>query len=122
MEAGSAAARPRRIGWRLWAVVPVLLLAIAVGAVVSSGSSLADLIGTNPPPADEFDIRRVEFSPGLRTVRSTASSSCGTPIRSSPGASSATNRPIAAASTTTGIRPASQGGRRTGGAAASINP
>jgi zinc transporter, ZIP family len=52
------------MGWRLWAVVPVLLLAIAVGAVVSSGSSLADLVGTNPPPADEFDIRRVEFSPG----------------------------------------------------------
>jgi zinc transporter, ZIP family len=63
MEAGSATARGR-MGWRLWAVVPVLLLAIAVGAVVSSGSSLADLIGTNPPPADEFDIRRVEFSPG----------------------------------------------------------
>ena len=63
MEAGSATARPR-VGWRLWAVVPVLLLAIAVGAVVSSGSSLAELIGTNPPPADEFDIRRVEFEPG----------------------------------------------------------
>jgi zinc transporter ZupT len=63
MEAGSAAARGR-VGWRLWALVPVLLLAVAVGAVVSSGSSLAELIGTNPPPADEFDIRRVEFSPG----------------------------------------------------------
>ncbi len=63
MEAGSAAARGR-MGWRLWAVVPVLLLAIAVGVVVTSGSSLVDLVGTNPPPADEFDIRRVEFSPG----------------------------------------------------------
>ena len=52
------------MGWRLWAVVPVLLLALAVGVVVSSGSSLVDLVGTNPPPADEFDIRRVEFSPG----------------------------------------------------------
>jgi hypothetical protein len=41
-----------------------LALAVAVGAVVSSGSSLVDLVGTNPPPADEFDIRRVEFSPG----------------------------------------------------------
>jgi zinc transporter ZupT len=48
----------------LWAVVPVVLLAIAVGAVVTSGSSLVDLVGTNPPPADEFDIRRVEFDPG----------------------------------------------------------
>ncbi|MGH3132248.1 MAG: ZIP family metal transporter [Gaiellaceae bacterium] len=63
MEAGSASVRGR-VGWRLWAVVPVLLLALAVGAVVTSGSSLVDLVGTNPPPADEFDIRRVEFSPG----------------------------------------------------------
>lgn len=63
MEAGSATARAR-MGWRLWAVVPVLLLALAVGAVVTSGSALVDLVGTNPPPADEFDIRRVEFSPG----------------------------------------------------------
>ena len=63
MEAGSATARGR-MGWRLWAVVPVLLLAIAVGLVVTSGSSLVELVGTNPPPADEFDIRRVEFSPG----------------------------------------------------------
>jgi len=64
VEAGSAAAPPSRAGWRLWAVVPVLLLAIAVGFVVTSGSSLVDLVGTNPPPADEFDIRRVEFDPG----------------------------------------------------------
>ena len=64
MEAQSAAERRGRLDWRLWAVVPVLLLALAVGLVVNSGSSLADLVGTNPPPADEFDIRRVEFSPG----------------------------------------------------------
>ena len=64
MEARSAASDPRRLNWRLWAVVPVLLLAIAVGVVVSAGSSLVDLVGSNPPPADEFDIRRVEFEPG----------------------------------------------------------
>jgi zinc transporter ZupT len=64
MEAQSAAPGRSRLDWRVWAVIPVLLLAIAVGFVVSSGSSLADLVGTNPPPADEFDIRRVEFSPG----------------------------------------------------------
>jgi zinc transporter, ZIP family len=63
MEVGAATSRAR-MGWRLWAVVPVLLLALAVGIVVTSGSSLVDLVGTNPPPADEFDIRRVEFSPG----------------------------------------------------------
>jgi zinc transporter, ZIP family len=64
VEAQSAAPERSRLDWRVWAVVPVLLLAIVVGFVVSSGSSLADLVGTNPPPADEFDIRRVEFSPG----------------------------------------------------------
>ena len=65
MEAGSAATQQgRRLNWRLWAVVPVLLLALAVGAVVTAGSSLVDLVGSNPPAADRFDIRRVEFSPG----------------------------------------------------------
>lgn len=63
MEAGSATARAR-LGWRLWALVPILLLALVVGLFASSGSSLVDLIGRNPPPADEFDVRRVEFRPG----------------------------------------------------------
>lgn len=56
---------------RLWAVVPVLLLAAVVGAFVTSGGSLVDLIGHNPPPADEFDIRRVELKPGEIKVRVT---------------------------------------------------
>jgi zinc transporter, ZIP family len=64
VEAHSATPDGSRLNWRIWAVVPVLLLALAVGVVVTSGSSLVDLVGTNPPPADEFDIRRVEFSPG----------------------------------------------------------
>jgi zinc transporter, ZIP family len=64
VEAQSATTDPGGLNWRLWAVVPVLLLALAVGGVVTAGSSLVDLVGTNPPPADEFDIRRVEFSPG----------------------------------------------------------
>jgi zinc transporter ZupT len=64
MEARSAAAQRGRLNWRVWAVVPVLLLALAVGVVVTAGSSLVDLVGSNPPPADQFDIRRVEFSPG----------------------------------------------------------
>jgi len=64
VEAGSATSDRSRLNWRLWAVVPVLLLAIAVGVVVSAGSSLVDLVGSNPPAADEFDIRRVEFEPG----------------------------------------------------------
>jgi zinc transporter ZupT len=63
MEARSAQLRLRG-GWRLWALVPVLLLAGVVGLVVSSGSSLTGLVGRNPPPLDEFDVRRVELRPG----------------------------------------------------------
>ena len=69
MEAGAA---PRGdLSWRLWALVPVILLAIAVGGYVASGSSLVGLIGTNPPQPDEFDIRRVEFKPGEIRIRVT---------------------------------------------------
>ena len=70
MEARTAA---RRImpGWRLWALVPVVLLAVAVGGYVASGSSLVNLIGANAPQPDEFDIRRVEFEGGEIKVRVT---------------------------------------------------
>ena len=61
MEAGSTAARA---AWRLWALVPVVLLALAVALVAARGDDLVELIGRNPPPADEFDIRRVELQPG----------------------------------------------------------
>jgi len=73
MEAG-AARGPKAGGglsWRLWALVPVLLLALAVGGYVASGSSIVELIGTNPPPADEFDVRRVQFKPGEIRIRVT---------------------------------------------------
>ncbi|MDH5332261.1 MAG: metal transporter, partial [Thermoleophilia bacterium] len=63
MEAGATTARAR-LGWRVWALVPVVLLAIAVALVVARGGDIVDLIGVNPPPADEFDVRRVEFGPG----------------------------------------------------------
>ena len=62
MESGTLAARG--YGWRLWALVPVLVLVGAVSLLVSSGDSLFELVGRNPPPADEFDVRRVEFEPG----------------------------------------------------------
>ena len=68
MEATTAG---RGLAWRLWVLVPILLLAAAVGGYVASGASLANLIGTNPPPADEFDIRRVQFEPGEIRVRVT---------------------------------------------------
>ena len=57
------------LSFRLWALVPILLLAAAVGAYVASGSSLVNLIGSNPPQADEFDIRRVEFHLGDGEIR-----------------------------------------------------
>ena len=52
------------LGWRLWALVPIVLLAIVVAFVVSQGDRVVDLLGGSPPPADEFDIRRVEFREG----------------------------------------------------------
>jgi zinc transporter, ZIP family len=71
MEAGTAEAGSSGLRWRLWALAPILLLALVVGAFSQSGSSLVDLIGSNPPPADEFDIRRVELSPGEIRIRVT---------------------------------------------------
>jgi len=61
VEAGAARGS---VGWRLWALVPVVLLALAVSFVVSQGDRLAELIGASPPPADAFDVRRVELAPG----------------------------------------------------------
>src|SRR5688572_32696690 len=66
-----AARGGRDFGWRIWALVPVILLALVVSAYVASGTSLVKLIGSNPPPADEFDVRRVEFESGEIRVRVT---------------------------------------------------
>jgi len=52
------------VGWRLWALVPILLLAVAVALVVRQGDRVIDLLGGAPPAADEFDVRRVEFRSG----------------------------------------------------------
>ncbi len=49
---------------RLLVLVPIVLLVVVAAAFVSSGSSLTGLVGANPPPADELDVRRVEFQPG----------------------------------------------------------
>ncbi|HYZ20342.1 MAG TPA: hypothetical protein VE615_12405 [Gaiellaceae bacterium] len=71
MEAGAISARLRGAGWRLWALVPLLALVAAVSLVASTGGSLVELVGRNPPPADEFDIRRVEFDPGEIRIKVT---------------------------------------------------
>jgi zinc transporter, ZIP family len=70
MASRAEAVSPSR-SWRLWALVPVLLLTGVVAAFTASGSSITGLIGENPPPADEFDIRRVEFRPGEIRIRVT---------------------------------------------------
>jgi zinc transporter ZupT len=73
MEARTATAERRRAlaPWRLWALVPILLLVGAVSLFAAQGGSLLELVGRNPPPADEFDIRRVEFKPGEIRIRVT---------------------------------------------------
>jgi ZIP family zinc transporter len=72
VEARAAPARGSGgLRWRLWALGPILLLAAVVGAFATTGSSLVGLIGENPPPADEFDIRRVELSPGEIRIKVT---------------------------------------------------
>ena len=69
----SSLARERRsdLRWRLWALVPVVLLVGIVSLFASAGDSVLELLGRNPPAADEFDIRRVEFEPGEIRIRVT---------------------------------------------------
>ena len=69
MEAGAATGSRR--GWQLWALLPVLLLIGAVSLFATAGGSITDLVGSNPPPADELDIRRVSFEPGQIEIRVT---------------------------------------------------
>jgi zinc transporter ZupT len=70
MEA-RAARSPGSGFWRIWALLPVVLLAAVVGVFVTSGGSLVGLIGRNPPSLDEFEIRRVEFKSGEIRIRVT---------------------------------------------------
>jgi ZIP family zinc transporter len=58
-------------GWRLWAFVPLVLLTAAVALFTATGGSVTGLLGEQPPPPDEFDIRRVEFHPGEIRIRVT---------------------------------------------------
>jgi zinc transporter ZupT len=68
MEANSAAEQRERQAdpgrWRLWALVPIVLLVGVVSLFSARGGSLLELVGESPPPPDQFDVRRVEFSPG----------------------------------------------------------
>jgi zinc transporter, ZIP family len=55
--------------WR--ALAPLALLIAVVAAFGAWGGSVTDVLGRNPPPTDEFDIRRVELKPGEVRVRVT---------------------------------------------------
>jgi zinc transporter, ZIP family len=57
--------------WRLWAFVPLVLLTAVVALFTATGGSVTGLLGDAPPPADEFDIRRVEFHPSEIRIRVT---------------------------------------------------
>jgi ZIP family zinc transporter len=57
--------------WRLWAFVPLVLLTAVVALFTATGGSVTGLLGEAPPPADEFDIRRVEFHPDEIRIRVT---------------------------------------------------
>jgi zinc transporter, ZIP family len=70
MASRAEAAAPGR-SWRLWAFVPLILLTGVVALFTATGGSVTNLLGESPPPADEFDIRRVEFHPGEIRVRVT---------------------------------------------------
>ena len=72
MTSGSVAAEPRGSGkFRVWTLIPLALLAVVVLAFAATGDSLTGLVRDNPPAADEFDIRRVEFHPGEIRIRVT---------------------------------------------------
>lgn len=65
-DTSSGAARPR-----LWMVAPFALLLAIVLAFSAYGEAITDLLGREPPPADEFDVRRVAFRPGEIRIRVT---------------------------------------------------
>ena len=65
------AARGSAARWRLWAFLPLVGLVAVIALFGATGSSVLDLLGRTPPPADAFDVRRVEFSPGEIRLRVT---------------------------------------------------
>jgi zinc transporter, ZIP family len=73
MEAGSDAAGGTASGlrWRLWPLIPLLILVGVVSLFASQGDSVLRLLGKNVPPADAFDVRRVEFDPGEIRIKVT---------------------------------------------------
>ena len=72
MSARSEAGATPGSSWsRLWVLAPLAVLLAIVLVFSAYGREVTDLLGRNPPPADEFDVRRVEFHPGEIRVRVT---------------------------------------------------
>ena len=72
MSARSEARATPRSSWsRLWVLAPLAVLLAIVLVFSAYGDEVTDLLGRNPPPADEFEVRRVEFHPGEIRVRVT---------------------------------------------------
>jgi hypothetical protein len=69
IEAVAEEGAPARL--RLLALVPIVLLAGALSLFAAFGGSLTGLVGERPPQPDEFEIRRVELSPGEIRIRVT---------------------------------------------------
>ena len=69
--AARADTAPGSARWRLWALGPLLLLIAVVAAFSAWGDSVTDLLGRNPPPVDQVDVRRVEFKPGEIRIKVT---------------------------------------------------
>lgn len=62
------ASRGKRIGL---AVLPLVLLALALAAFTNLDTRIFDLIGSNPPSSDEISVSRVLFEDGKIVVRVT---------------------------------------------------
>jgi zinc transporter, ZIP family len=58
-------------GGPLGALLPLLLLAAGVAAFSAWGGAVTDSLGRTPPPADAFEVRRVELEPGEIRIRVT---------------------------------------------------
>lgn len=67
--ARNVAATPAFSAWRLWVLVPLLLLGACATLVARSGDRLIDALGHNPPSPDQFHVRRVEFAPGAMRIK-----------------------------------------------------
>ena len=56
------------LAWRLWALVPILLLVAVVALFSARGGSVLELVGQSPPPADDVERKRSTPEPSSSGV------------------------------------------------------